>query len=184
MSCISLFNWTHKGNKLAWDDPVEISVFNSLIVLILFDVKASKIIPAKLDSKLKTLEALQKCTIIETITFACISIVLKKWMIWLELLKCVVSTHLKNDDHKCTHQEGSIDHLVTWIIWWAIVKHSVGRIVLISEKSGQLSWVSMDHGKIQWSKIFVEWEVCQVVINVEEEGVFKVLWWFDIRDPV
>ena len=50
MSSISLFNWSHEGYKLSWDNPIEVSIFNSLIVFIFFNVESFKIIPAKFDS--------------------------------------------------------------------------------------------------------------------------------------
>jgi len=36
----------------------------------------------------------------------------------------------------------------------------------------------MDHSQIQWTEIFVEWEIGKIVIDVEEEGILEVLWWF------
>ena len=42
----------------------------------------------------------------------------------------------------------------------------------------------MDHSKVQRSKVFVEWEVRQIIVDVEEEGVLEVLWWFGIGNPV
>ena len=42
----------------------------------------------------------------------------------------------------------------------------------------------MSHGKVEGSKVFVEWEVRQIIVDVEEEGVLEVLWWFGIGNPV
>ena len=42
----------------------------------------------------------------------------------------------------------------------------------------------MDHGKIERSKVLVEWEVRKVVVNVEEEGVVDVRRRLRIGDPV
>ena len=52
---ISIFNWSHKGNELAWNNPVKVAVFYSLIILIFFDIKCSKVIPAKSHSCFKSL---------------------------------------------------------------------------------------------------------------------------------
>ena len=60
----------------------------------------------------------------------------------------------------------------------------VFRITLISQKSCKLPGVSVHHGKIKWSEIFVEWEVSQVVVDVEEECILEVLRWLLITDPV
>ena len=42
----------------------------------------------------------------------------------------------------------------------------------------------MYHSKVQWPKVFVEWEVSQIVVDVEEESVLEVLWWFGVTNPV
>ena len=55
MSGISVLDWTHESYKLAWDDPVKISVFDSFVILILFDVETSEIVPSKFDSVFKPL---------------------------------------------------------------------------------------------------------------------------------
>jgi hypothetical protein len=34
----------------------------------------------------------------------------------------------------------------------------------------------MDHGKIQWPKILVEWHVSKIIVNVEEKGILVILW--------
>lgn len=44
---ISVLNWAHEGCKLIWDDPVEITIFNTLIVLILLDIECTEVIPAE-----------------------------------------------------------------------------------------------------------------------------------------
>lgn len=55
---ISLLYWTHESHKLSWYNPIEIAVFDSFIVLILFDIEVLKVVPLKLDSVLKTLKTL------------------------------------------------------------------------------------------------------------------------------
>jgi hypothetical protein len=40
------------------------------------------------------------------------------------------------------------------------------------------------HGKIKGSKIFVEWEVSEILINIEEESVLVILRRLGIRNPV
>jgi len=40
------------------------------------------------------------------------------------------------------------------------------------------------HGEIERTEVFIEWEICQIVINIEEKGIFEILWWLDIRYPV
>lgn len=42
----------------------------------------------------------------------------------------------------------------------------------------------MNHGEVKRSKIFVEWEVLQIIVDVEKESIFEILWWFNIGYPV
>ena len=42
----------------------------------------------------------------------------------------------------------------------------------------------MDHGQVERPKVLVEWEVSEVVIDVEEESVFEVLWWSLVTHPI
>ena len=47
VSSITLLYRTHECYKLTWHNPVEISVFDFLIVLILFDVETFEVVPSK-----------------------------------------------------------------------------------------------------------------------------------------
>jgi len=40
------------------------------------------------------------------------------------------------------------------------------------------------HCEIERSKVFVEWEVSEIVVNVEEKGILEVLWWSKVTHPV
>jgi len=42
----------------------------------------------------------------------------------------------------------------------------------------------MNHCEVKRSKILVEWEVLQIIINIEKECIFEILWWFNIGYPV
>lgn len=53
---ISIFNWSHKGYELAWDNPVKVTIFYSLVIFIFFYIKSSKVIPAKSYSCFKSLK--------------------------------------------------------------------------------------------------------------------------------
>ena len=57
-------------------------------------------------------------------------------------------------------------------------------VVLVPEQPGEFPRVSVDHSEIQRSKVLVEGEVSQIVIDIEEECILEVLWWFDVRNPV
>jgi len=42
----------------------------------------------------------------------------------------------------------------------------------------------MNHSKVKRSKVFVEREVLQIIVDVEKESIFEILWWFNIGYPV
>ena len=60
------------------------------------------------------------------------------------------------------------------------MEYPVLGVVLVSEESCQLTSVSMDHRQVEGPEILVEWEVGQIVIDIEEESVLEVLWWSSI----
>ena len=42
----------------------------------------------------------------------------------------------------------------------------------------------MYHRQIQWAEILVKRHVSKVIVNIEEESVLVVLWWFVIGYPI
>jgi hypothetical protein len=42
----------------------------------------------------------------------------------------------------------------------------------------------MDHREVERSEIFVEREVCQVVVDIEEERILVILRWLCARNPI
>jgi len=72
-----------------------------------------------------------------------------------------------------------IDHLI-WLFGCTIVEYSVCTVTLIAQQPRQLPGISMYHGEVQRAEIFVEGEICQVVIDVEKIGVLIVLRWLFI----
>lgn len=127
---------------------------------------------------------MQQSTIIETVALGSISVILKDLMIWFELLVGLVCRHLENNDHEGAHQESTVDHFVTWIPRGAVMEYTILLVILISKKSGKFSCISVNHSEIQWAEVFVEWEVCEIVVDVEEECILEVLWWLVIRNPI
>jgi hypothetical protein len=71
---ISHINWSHKGYKLARDNPVKVSVLNFFIMLVFFDVEGLKVVPITFDCFLQTLKTVKDCAFIITLTLACIAV--------------------------------------------------------------------------------------------------------------
>ena len=53
---INVIKWPHESNKLAWDDPVKISIFDLLVIFIFFVIKLFEIIPAYFHSIFQSFE--------------------------------------------------------------------------------------------------------------------------------
>ena len=181
---VALLNGSHKGDELPRDDHVHVSVFNTLVVLVLFDVESLKVVPAKLHSGLQTLQAVEHSAVEEAVALGGVTVVLKDGHVGLELLMCLLGRHLKDDYAKGAHEESSVDHLVSRVRRAAVVEDAVLRVVLVAEEAGQLAAVPVHHGEVQRAEVLVEGEVSEVVVDVEKEGVLKVLRRLLITDPV
>ena len=47
---VSLIKWTHESSKLLRNDPVHVTIFYSLVVLVLFDYERFELVPAEFQS--------------------------------------------------------------------------------------------------------------------------------------
>lgn len=68
LALVSVLNWSHESYELSWDNPVEVTVLNSFVVLILLDIECPEVVPAESDSILETLEAVQESAVVEAVT--------------------------------------------------------------------------------------------------------------------
>ena len=180
---VSFLYRSHECHEFTRNDPVDVSVLNSLIVLILLDVKRSEIVPLKLNCVLETLKALQHGALVQTIAFTSISIRLEQTVVRSEHIPGFFGCALQDYYHESTHQECPIDHFIG-LVGSAVVEDSVIRIVFVSQQAGELSRVSMHHCEVQRPEIFVEREVSKIIINIEKECVLVILRWFRTRNPV
>jgi hypothetical protein len=76
MLSISVLNWAHESDKLARYDPIEVTILDTLVVFIFFDIKCPEIIPAKPHSVLEALQTMEQCAIVEAFTLGRVTIVL------------------------------------------------------------------------------------------------------------
>ena len=74
---IPLLDRAHECHELAWDNPVKIAIFDSLVEFVLLDVEGFKIVPSELDGVLEALKALEESTFVKAVTLGGISIGLK-----------------------------------------------------------------------------------------------------------
>jgi hypothetical protein len=83
---VPLLDWAHECHKFTGNDPVEITVLNSLVLLVLLDIEGLEVIPLKLDGVFETLETLEETTLIKAVTLGCITVGLEQPLVWLEYL--------------------------------------------------------------------------------------------------
>lgn len=55
----NVIEWAHEGNELVRYDPVQVTVFNLLVVLILLVIKLPEFVPAEAYGVLEALQAVQ-----------------------------------------------------------------------------------------------------------------------------
>lgn len=54
----------------------------------------------------------------------------------------------------------------------------------ISQQPGELPGEPMNHSEIERTEILIEGEVLEIIINIEEESIFEILWCFAVRYPI
>jgi hypothetical protein len=135
---IAFFDGPHEGNEPARNDPVEVPIFDSFIEFILFDVESSEVIPFLFDSELEALQTLKKSALIEAVTFAGVSVMLKKLFVPTESSVSFLCREFQNNYHEGPHQECTVDHFVCFFTV-TIVEDSVFGVGFVSEESSKLS---------------------------------------------
>ena len=71
---ISLVDRPHESHEPARNNPVHISVFDSLMELVLFDVEGLEFVPLKLDGVLNTLQHLEEGALVAAVALGRVSI--------------------------------------------------------------------------------------------------------------
>lgn len=55
--CIHIVERSHESYKLAWNNPIKITIFNLLVVFVFFVVEFFEIVPTQFDGEFESLEA-------------------------------------------------------------------------------------------------------------------------------
>lgn len=98
-------------DKLSWNDPVQISVFNALEMLILLHIKLGVIVPSELDCILHALKRVQNGMLVGTSAHCRVTEGHKLVVVGSKSSPGFISRSVAADDHKATHQEGSVSLL-------------------------------------------------------------------------
>ena len=120
---------------------------------------------------------------VQAVALGGISVRFEESVVRPEHVVCFFRGALEDDYHEGAHKERSINHLVGFLRR-AVVENSIRGIVFVLQKSGELTGKPMDHRQVERPEIFIEGEVSQVIVNVEEEGVLVVLRWLRTGHPV
>ena len=105
---ISCIQRTGKGDKLSWNDPIQVSIFHFLKVLIFLNIELSIVIPSESYSKLETLEAVQVCTTISTVAHCRVTVRNEFVVVRAESLPGIVGRLVEDNNHEGAHKESSV----------------------------------------------------------------------------
>ena len=101
-------NWAHKGQKLTWNDPVEVPVFDFFIMFVFFYIESVVIIPPLAHSNLKPFYAMLNSALVETFAFTGVSVSSKKSVIRLKRAPRLLSTLFQDYHHEGGNEESTI----------------------------------------------------------------------------
>lgn len=96
-------NWSHKGDELAGDNPVEITIFNFFVMFILSGIELIEVVPLLFESKLKTLQAVINCAFVGAFSFTSITEGKQDLVVLTETLIGFICSHFKDNEHESTH---------------------------------------------------------------------------------
>lgn len=164
----------HVCDELARDDPVEVSVFDLFIELVLLDVESLEVVPVQSYGVLQSLKAVEQSALVVALTFACISVRLKLVDVLPEACVGLFGGITQDNDLETPHQECAVDHLRGFRTR-TVVEDSTLLVGLVSQQPSQLPSESVGVCKRVGTEVFIEWKVHQVIVDVEKEGVLVVL---------
>ena len=182
---LSAVDGSHERGKLARYDPVDVSVLNPLIVLVLLDIESLEIVPPVLDALLEPLQAVQYRALVVALALGGVTERDELPVVGLEGVKCFLRGQLQNDDHERAHQIGGICEFVRPIR--AVVEDAVALVLVILksrglstywrylEEAGELPGVAVDHGKVERPEVLVEGHIDKVLQSSLYEYILHYL---------
>ena len=169
MDRVTLVNRTHEGQELARNDPVEVAIFDLLVVLVLTCVEGLEVVPSELDGLLKAIQAVWNSHLVVAVTTAGISERAQVRCVILELAESLLSVHLENDDHEGAHEVGGVGEFDIVSGLGVVVDSRASLEAVTLEQLLELAAESVRHCKVQWSEVLVEWHIGQILQSAEAE---------------
>ncbi len=107
-----LVNWAHESDEFSWHDPVQITIFDLLVILVLLVVKVSKVVPAVANSDLQTFQAMVNGAAVGAVAITGISERPETCLVRCKSFPSDLGGLAKNHYHEGTHEVGCICLLV------------------------------------------------------------------------
>ena len=146
---------SRERNKLSWNDPVQIAVFDLLEVLILLHVESAIVVPSERHGVLEAQEAMMICATVGTITHRCVTIGDKLVVVWTERLPCLVCRLAQDYDHEGAHQEGRVTLLV--VVQARVVIYFVVLVLLVAHEFFKFLAKEMNFSQVKRAEIRKKW---------------------------
>ena len=110
-----LVDGTHEGNELVWNDPVQVSVLDLLVVLILFVVELAEVVPSMPDCDFEPLQAVEDAAAVGAVTVAGVAERSETSLVRSKSFPSHLSRLLQDNNHEGAHQVGSVGLLIEHI---------------------------------------------------------------------
>ena len=146
---------SRERDKLSWNDPVQIAVFDLLEVLILLHVESAIVVPSERHGVLEAQEAMMICATVGAITHRCVTIGDKLVVVWTERLPCLVCRLAQDYDHEGAHQECRVTLLS--VVQARVVIYFVVLVLLVAHKFFKLLAKEMYFSQVKRAEIRKKW---------------------------
>mmetsp|Transcript_1046 Transcript_1046/g.1424 ORF Transcript_1046/g.1424 Transcript_1046/m.1424 type:complete len:275 (-) Transcript_1046:67-891(-) len=169
----NLVDRAHESNELAREHPVQVSIFDFLVILVLLVVEFAEVVPAVADGDLEALEAVEDRAAVGAVAVAGVAEGPETSLVGREGLPGHLGGLAQDNHHKSAHEVGGVGLLVEHIR--AVVEKLHVLEALVSEHSAQLTNELVGVRQIQWAKVRVKRFVDQFIIHIEEVGIVVAL---------
>ena len=149
--CPDLVHRAHKGDELARNYPVKITIFDLLIILVLLVVEVSEVVPSKIHSDLQSLQTMEYRATVGAVAVAGISVGPEAGLVRSKGLPGDLGRLAQDDHHEGSHKVGCVRLLVEHIT--RVVEQFHVLVPLVSQHPTELpdEFVRVCH--VQWPKV-------------------------------
>jgi hypothetical protein len=102
----------HECSEFTWNDPIDIAIVYSLVVLVLLDIEGLEVVPFMSDTLFETLKAVKHGALVVAFALGGVAEWHKLVVVRLESLVRLLRAHLQYDHHEGAHEEGRIRQLI------------------------------------------------------------------------